>query len=387
MKKTLLRLLIVLAILSQSWNSISQERPISAVAKGWPIQNIQNPRDCPAPQNLQAQGGLEYWNYIVLTWDPMTVVDTWLHWDDGVNYTSIGTLGAIEFDAAARWTPDQLTGFEGASLTKVAFYPAPPPATAQFSIRVWTGELAANLIVDQPVINPELGEWNIIDLDTPVPIDIMQELWVGYHVNSTWGYPAGTDDGPAIDGYGNMMKYGTWKTLLQFNPELDYNWNIQALVTGSGTDTLPLFKVYRSDDGAPYFQRGIADQNYYFDDSVCGGVLMHDYKVTAIYIDNNDTCESDYSNVATEICEGIHEDKKDLQLNIYPNPVHDFLTIESSEKIDFITLYNYDGRRIFRKEIDDRNYILPVMDFPEGVYLLRIETGKGMVARKVVVMR
>jgi hypothetical protein len=42
---------------------------------------------------------------------------------------------------------------------------------------------------------------------------------------------------------------------------------------------------------------------------------------------------------------------------------------------------------MFRKEIADRTFILPVKEYPEGVYLLRIETGKGVVSRRVVVMR
>ena len=40
-------------------------------------------------------------------------------------------------------------------------------------------------------------------------------LWIGYHVQALTGYPAGTDEGPAIDGYGNMMFWeGHWQTLL-----------------------------------------------------------------------------------------------------------------------------------------------------------------------------
>jgi len=47
----------------------------------------------------------------------------------------------------------------------------------------------------------------------------------------TSGYPAGCDAGPADDGFGNMMYYqGAWSTLIELNPDLDYNWNIQGYV-------------------------------------------------------------------------------------------------------------------------------------------------------------
>ena len=59
------------------------------------------------------------------------------------------------------------------------------------------------------------------------------------------------DDGPAIDGYGNMMNFGGWQTLLQINPELDFNWNIAAhLVTVAGV-TMPLAKSVEPYTDAP----------------------------------------------------------------------------------------------------------------------------------------
>jgi hypothetical protein len=348
----------------------------------WFIDNIHIYSHCEAPDNLSATG--EYYNSILVDWDPI-VSNTWMHWDDGVNYTSVGTIGMIEFDAAVRWTPDQLQSFNGALLTRVAFFPV--ESIASFNIRVWTGAGAENLVLDQPVANPVLDVWNFIDLETPVPVDINQELWVGYHVNSTWGYPAGCDDGPAIDGYGNMIKYGSWKTLLEMNPDLDYNWNIQAYVTEMPEDTV-YYAVYRRDDSGPYFLRSIVDQNYYVDDSVCGmPPFYHSYKVTALHVNNSDTCESGYSNEGSEICEGIQEDETDFDLNIYPNPANELLNIESSEILGVVSLYSYNGRLMFRKEITDRNFILPVKEYPEGVYLLRVETEKEVASRKVILMR
>ena len=59
-------------------------------------------------------------------------------------------------------------------------------------------------------------------------IDVAQELWVGYHIHNDTGYPAGVDNGPAIDGYGNWLYWNSWQTLLEVNPDIDYNWSIKA---------------------------------------------------------------------------------------------------------------------------------------------------------------
>ncbi len=68
-------------------------------------------------------------------------------------------------------------------------------ANCEYSIRVWTGANAANLIVDQLVDSPEILAWNEIQLQTPVQIDATEELWIGYKNNTQTGYlPAAMQD-------------------------------------------------------------------------------------------------------------------------------------------------------------------------------------------------
>jgi len=102
-------------------------------------------------------------------------------------------------------------------------------------VRVWTGGNAndpGDLVVDQPVVDPVIGEWNEIFLLTPVPIDATQELWFGIRNNTVEGYPASVDGGPATDGKGNMIHLpgSNWQTLLEVNANLDYNWSVRGFV-------------------------------------------------------------------------------------------------------------------------------------------------------------
>jgi hypothetical protein len=354
--------------------------------QNWIIDNISIYRSCLAPEDLNASYAP---SGFAMTWTlpGATFVDQWMQWDDDVNFTAIGTGGSVEFDVAARWEPYQLNEFQNGIITAVGFFPAEPDA--YYKIRIWTGAGAANLEVDQPVPDPNIGEWNEVILENPVVIDITQELWIGYYLNTTTGYPAGCDDGPAIDGYGNMMNYGGWQTLIQINPELDYNWNIKALIeygdTIYGADN---FVIYRSDDEGPYFILGYSEDNYFLDDSACeGDVTLHEYKVSALYIEDSDTCESDFSNEIGLLCAFYTDELTDPGFMIFPVPSNNIIQIESIERIEEICLYNYSGNILFRKGIGEKTYILPVNEYPEGVYLLRVETGREVVSRKVIIMR
>ena len=97
---------------------------------------------------------------------------------------------------------------------------------------------------------------------------------------------------------------------MEVNPDIDYNWSIKAyIIPGVNPDTVAKYAIYRSDEGNPYFLRDYSDERYYMDDSTCFEAPGNyfEYKVTALYIEGTDTCESDYSNASGDLCEGINE--------------------------------------------------------------------------------
>jgi hypothetical protein len=392
---------------------------------GWYVDNIHIYRTCEAPYDLLAEEyGADY-DDILLTWAAgQAPIDEWIHWDDGTNFTAIGTGAAAEFDAAARWEPSQLAEFEGASVTEVAFFPA--EAAATYHVRVWTGAGAANLVVDQVVSNPLISQWNYITLDTPVPIDISQELWVGYYVNTTTGYPAGCDAGPAIDGYGNMMNFGGWQTLLQINPDLDYNWNIQAHVETVDDDSMVLpapitqedyaqaeevlsvnpnhvsiqpffgagaasriltgYNIYRSVDGGDYELLAFAETNEYIDEDLTAGVI-YCYMVTAIYESDIDFCESDYSEESCAYVTVGVDDLSASEFSLYPNPAKDYTRITSSDELQRITVYTTTGKLMLDEEVTGNEYELKTSVYTPGAYMIRVETSAGVTTQMLNVQR
>ncbi len=367
---------------------------------GWYVDNIHVYRDCKKPRELEAWGSWQYQG-VVLEWEPPYLPDEWKHWDDGIwSENSIGTGQEVEFEVAARWTPSQLDDYGGYEITQIAFVPGEP--LASYNLRIWTGNDAENLVVDQPVSNPIIGQWNYVNLNFPMPIDIHQELWVGYYVNTLTGYPAGVDDGPAIDGFGNMMNYGGWQTLLEINDQLDFNWNIKAFIHQIDPLQIPeLYAIYRKDSNDPFFLRDYADTNFYVDDSVCHPEMnFHCYMVSSVYINGSDTCESGFSNEECEFCIGINEQDEEFNLLIYPNPASDVLYIESPEEIKSVSIFDCrgiqlelwnigtmertGGDKVIRWNGDKGKVEVKLAGLAPGLYLVRVETGSGVVGRKVV---
>ena len=72
----------------------------------------------------------------------------------------------------------------------------------------------------------------------------------------------------------------------------------------------------------------------------------------------------------------------------YPNPTRDYVTVESSEGIDFIFLTDISGKVLQKVDLNNsRKATLYLGDYPVGIYLLRYPVGKQWVTGKVVLLR
>jgi hypothetical protein len=393
----------------------------------WFVDNIHVYRACDGVTELTAEAVYEQ-SGIVLNWiGPSTPnVDIWIQWDDGVfSGTSIGTGEAVQFDVAHRWEPAQMIEWEGASVTEIAFVPA--EAQCSYYVRVWIGAGAANLVADQLVPSPVIGEWNYVTLATPVPIDITQELWIGYYVDAQTGYPAGCDDGPAIDGYGNMMNFGGWQTLLQINPELDYNWSIaghlqtltgvvmpigktatpntnsglslatnpvqmsqKVFAPANGGRDLAGYNIYRSADYGEYILLDFTTELSYtdpFDDMIPG--TYYCYMVTAVWQgETGDVCESAFSVAACELYTGMGDnDGAAASFSLYPNPADDYVFITTSGELKRVTVYNALGQLVIDEITTGKQYELATASYTIGVYMIRVETAAGVTTRTLTIQR
>ena len=76
----------------------------------------------------------------------------------------------------------------------------------------------------------------------------------------------------------------------------------------------------------------------------------------------------------------MFEEKK-LKIKIFPNPVHDILTIQSEDSIESLILYSIRGKKLM--EIRFRNKI-DVSHLSDGIYFLRIKVNNGFANLKFV---
>jgi len=260
------------------------------------------------PNNLM---GVAIGYDVLLTWEEPGLLPTWIHWDDGVNGNSIGLTEGGSFYAAARFTPNDLAMYNGMSLTKIAFFPLGYNTT--YELNVWVGDNAATLMLTQPLSGLIIEEWNEIDLTYPITVDVTQELWIGYEcINHPVGeHPAGTDAGPAIAGFGDLISTNgsTWDPISGFG--LDYNWNIQGYLESLTTPDqviIPLAKKSIANEseslsasnirtGKSHKLRALQGYNVYRDEIMINPALVTDlfyddydlelgtyyYTVTAVY--------------------------------------------------------------------------------------------------------
>jgi hypothetical protein len=284
------------------------------------------------------------------------------------------------------------------------------------------------MVVDQVVNSPLIGQWNYATLTTPVPVDVTQELWVGYHVNAQTGYPAGVDAGPAIDGYGNMMNFGGWQTLLEINPAFDFNWNIAAhLVTvagvsmplsknitpvnnapgmtfkvnpfvtnvnhefapGNGSRELTGFNIYRSKDGGDYVLLDFSASIPYLDNDNLIIGSNYCYQVSAVWASETDQCESAFSNEACAVWTSIGNDNNSTatSFNMYPNPANEHVFITTSVDLKRVTVYNTLGQLVVDEITTGKQYELNTATYTIGVYMVRVETSTGVTTRTLTIQR
>ncbi len=184
------------------------------------------------PAGLQASLSGPMLNNVHLSWmPPGSVADQWIYWGDGSIIGALGYGGPAIFSVASRWPVADIAQYDGAYLKKIRFSVA--EVTATYTLKVWKGADAGTLLLSQAIVNPYIGSWNEVTLNTPILIDGTEELWFGYEVVQSTGYPAGLSSGPAIAGKGDMINAGYGWFSMKNSWNYDFNWTLQGFVSES----------------------------------------------------------------------------------------------------------------------------------------------------------
>ena len=303
------------------------------------------------------------------------------------------------FGAFHRFTPEDLSTTNGGILNQVVFVPTCIPYIQTqpghtYTIQIYKagkwdeiedrnpGTLLASTELDNN--NLLFNEENTITLDTPVTIDALQELWIGYYCTNvdsileTDKFPAGCDDGPQKDGFGNILFYqNQWITLFELNPwPIDINWCIKGIVQTIDGKSVNIYcndtNIANNISGTTYFHSNPAGEE-------------NCYKVEV------NCLEGGVSILSNEICiegVGIKDNEQKGKFTVYPNPAKGELKIENGElKIENVEVFDIYGRECFlstRPLVHLSTTTIDISGLSAGVYFIRIIDEQGFSVQKFV---
>jgi len=376
----------------------------------WFVDNISVYRTCAAPYDLSFTLNWDtiYPNiFSSVMWDAPDILfpsqSTWLHWDSGSLFSGIGLTSGGDFSVATRWDTDQLNIYENDTISIVKIH-LNDTGLQEIILKIWKGENASELIYKDTLINITSDNWMEIPIDTTLLVPENEELWIGYTIigQISTSFPAGTDAGPAIAGYGDMITTdggAQWDLLSNYG--LNYNWNIQVFIeTPKTSDTASMlgFNVFRKVDEEPdYTFRSFVPfdslQHYEFLDPWYYNDFYYTcYKVNGVWGLMGDTCISDYAlnivnaddDFACIFITNIN-DSNHPQIKIYPNPATNKLTISTNNEtlITGINIYNQLGQNVLY--IKQPTGLIDVSKLDEGVYIIELITNEYRTRQKLLI--
>ena len=273
-----------------------------------------------------------------------------------------------------------------------------PLSTGYFIVKIWTGAGADSLIYSDTLSGVQQNAWTIVTINDSLFIDGNLEYWFGYKiVSQQYGeYPAGDDIGPAVAGYGDLIKASDesdWDTLSSLG--FDYNWNLEVQLVSAGSDkpdiydTLLGYNLYRAvdsdtlydkiatvpqEDGVTYYEYNDYSIPLPAPDIIC-------YKVNAIWKNRGDTCYSNYANAQNmpdedHVClfyDAVNnQGNRKNKMVLFPNPANNYIIVQSDNPIGTIRLYDLSGKELKSfSSVQNKRFRIDITTLPKGVYFIK----------------
>ena len=163
---------------------------------------------------------------------------------------------------------------------------------------------------------------------------------------------------------------GDWTTLLK--SDLDLGRPI-------------IYCAYATEGGHEFVCDGYNNNDYFHFNMGWGGSYNGYYAIDNLNAQYN--FNSTHGAVAhirpiQENTEAITEN--DLSVNLYPNPAHSILTMESDSPVREITVYDLTGRTMMTVNVNSPLQTINISSIPAGIYLLRTVTDNGVKTARFV---
>lgn len=323
------------------------------------------------PTNLTAQKTAD--GNIQLEWKAPVYRQT-VGWGDQSIVYEFG-YGGDPFYYAQKWDTNDLKPIDRKTITSVNFVPV---KNVSYAVYIEQG----NRTYEEEVTNGESYKTNSIVLKEPFIIDARQDLIVGIHVKryAQRTYPAFTDNGPAINGKGNIvaMKDKKWGTLPA--EELDANFVLSFTVTSEEGTIMKMYQNnliadfpeptgYRIDRDRLELATLPASTTRYTDKKVPANAPS--YQVYALY----NGSKSLPATIDTGTSVGTDRITPEEETGIAPTLFADQVHILHNESVRLLEIYAMNGKLI--KKIQTPGSTINTGSLPQGVYLFKLTTDKG----------
>lgn len=80
---------------------------------------------------------------------------------------------------------------------------------------------------------------------------------------------------------------------------------------------------------------------------------------------------------------GIDVDLNVSEIRIYPNPTNGIITVQGKE-IQTVEIINISGQIINQLRTNTEEFIIDMSEQPAGIYIVKIETNKGILAKRII---
>jgi hypothetical protein len=165
-----------------------------------------------------------------ISWDP-PFYEQVIYWGTTVDAYMIGFGERTKFYFGQKWNPNEIYMFNNNLIKAVQFFPVEKNT---YEIYISQGSQVYRQTIDPSTY--DYKNINTVTLDDPFVIDGSKSLIVAIYTTSVGSdYPAVCDNGPLVDGKGNIFSFDAneWHKLYnESNPErFLYNFNVSAVIS------------------------------------------------------------------------------------------------------------------------------------------------------------
>jgi len=125
-------------------------------------------------------------NTVKVTWGTQDI-NSWITYNDGTDVVNnLGTTSDYSIEWINKFNPAQLADYDGAVITRVRFFKNPDYAATSYVVRISQGDDYTEIYAEDITASVTDG-WCDIALNTAVPFDATQPLWIAMFNTATGG--------------------------------------------------------------------------------------------------------------------------------------------------------------------------------------------------------